>query len=228
MADITPRTPTDMKTFADLAREVLGPGETLGFGDLPRVKLPAGGGTTWELPTGEPAKHLDGIIVHRQTTRAYWPDTFGAGDTNAPACSSTDGVRGIGDPGGECASCPLAQFGSAANGNGQACRVITRLYVLPDGAPAPWVVLIPPSSAAATRRYVVGLLATRGIPYWRVRTRIGLEKAQSGAGITYSIARFTTLDVLDGAEAMAADEMHASIAAMAAAMTPATTTFEAV
>lgn len=213
--------------FAALAAEVLAPGETLGFGDLPRVKLPAGGGTAWELPTGEASKTLDGIIVHRQLTRAYWRDPFGSGESNAPTCSSTDAVRGVGEPGGDCASCQFAQFGSGANG-GQACRLITRLYVLPDGSPAPWVVLVPPSSAQAVRRYIVSLLATRGLAYWLVRTRLTLEKAQTPSGITYSVLGLTMLEALDGAEAAAADEMHRSIAAMTAAMTPATTTFEAV
>lgn len=195
--------------------DVLAPGERVTIGDIPRVRIPAGGGTTWELPTGEPARELVGVIVHRQLTRAYWPTGYGEGDTTAPACASPDAVRGYGDPGGDCAACPHAQWGSGRNG-GQACRLITHLYIRVDGAPVPWLLVLPPSSAAVVRRYIVGLLASRGVPYWRAVTAITLQRAQTGA-IAYSVPVLRTVSILEGADAAEADAEHAAVAGMAAA-----------
>lgn len=38
-------------------------------------------------------------------------------------CQSADTVLGIGDPGGECKTCPMAQFGSSGKGNSPACSL---------------------------------------------------------------------------------------------------------
>src|SRR4051794_22747688 len=110
-----------------IIQENLG-GQEIGEFDLPRVKVPAGGGRTWEIPSlggfdSEPI--LSGIVVHFKLTRAYGPtrDT----SNSPPACRSENGIVGIGDPGGHCKTCPLAQFGTAIDdqGNpapGQACN----------------------------------------------------------------------------------------------------------
>jgi hypothetical protein len=208
-------TTTGTNDLAALAAEVLAPGERLGIGDLPRVKMPAAGGTTWELPTGEPAKEIEGVIVHRQLTRAYWAVAFDGGAA-APDCSSVDAVTGVGNPGGSCATCPHSQWGSAADGRGQACRLITQLYVAVDGAPLPWVISLPPSAAAATRQYLVGLLAIHGLPYWAVRTTIRLEKRQSAQGITYSVPLFVTTRHLTPDERAAVERQRPVFAAIAA------------
>jgi hypothetical protein len=200
--------------LAELADEVLAPGERLGIADLPRVRMPAAGGTTWELPTGEPAKEIEGVIVHRQLTRAYWAADFDGG-ASAPDCSSSDAVTGIGTPGGSCATCPNAQFGSASDGRGQACRLITQLYVSVDGAPLPWVLSLPPSAATATRQYVVSLLAVHGLPYWAVRTAIRLERRQSPQGIMYSVPVFATVRHLDESERATVERMRPIFAAIA-------------
>lgn len=173
--------------------EVLAPGETLSFLDLPRLRVPAGGATTWELPDGGAAKVIEAVILHRQPTRAYWPTAFD-GATVPPACSSADAVIGIGDPGGECSRCPYAQFGSDG-GKGQACHLITRVF-LDLGGPVPWLLQVPPSGFGRLRQFVIQLALTRNLPYWGVMVRISLEKAQSASGIAYSTPAYEVANVL--------------------------------
>lgn len=176
--------------FPDLLREVLGPGAELDVFSLPRVRVPAGGGLTWELPDGTTAQTLQGTIILVRRTRAFWREPFSSGGGNPPDCWSEDAVTGRGDPGGECARCPFAQWGSATGPDGQrrrgqACRLITRVFLLPPGNLLPILIPAPPSSKKAVDSYVVSLLS-RGLAYWRVTTAIGLERARSREGIGYS------------------------------------------
>lgn len=180
-------------SLAELVREVLGPGEYLDVFSLPRLKVPAGGGLAWELPDGDVTKELVGVIIHRQLVRAYWAQPFSGGGT-PPDCQSPDAVVGYGSPGGACARCPYAQWGSAIGPNGeakpgQACRLITRIFLLPPGGLLPVFLPLPPSSHKVARRYVTDLLG-RGTPYWHVVTRIGLQRVRSREGIEYSQATF--------------------------------------
>ena len=84
--------------------------------DLERITVPAGGGTMWEVPTIDSEgvdyhKTLTGIIIGSQTGRKYWKTSFDeTGGGTPPDCFSADGVDGIGNPGGQCASCPNAKF----------------------------------------------------------------------------------------------------------------------
>ena len=85
-----------------------------------RVKLPAGGGTAFELPSAESdesemVKDITGVIVYNHPAYAYYHDKY-TGGNNPPDCGSFDGVTGIGNPGGNCADCPYNKFGS---GDGQ-------------------------------------------------------------------------------------------------------------
>lgn len=69
-----------------------------------RVKLPAGGGTAFEIPSAESdesemAKDITGVIVYNHPAYAYYRDKY-TGGNNPPDCGSFDGVTGIGNPGG--------------------------------------------------------------------------------------------------------------------------------
>ena len=77
-----------------------------------RVKLSAGGGTTFEIPSaeseeGEMVKTITGVIVYHHPAYAYYRSKY-AGGNNPPDCGSFDGRTGVGNPGGSCtgrASC---------------------------------------------------------------------------------------------------------------------------
>ena len=161
-------------------RENLG-GEDIGPGDLDRIKIPAGGGTIWEVPTVEGtdgAKELKGIIIHVSRQRAYWSNPDATGD--APECNSTDMVAGVGNPGGECLSCAFNEFGS--RGRGKACKETTLVFILREGRPLPDILSLPATSFKAFKMYRLKL----DVPYYAIETSFTLEKATSKDGNDFS------------------------------------------
>jgi len=164
-------------------------GEQVTPADLTRIKVPAGGGTTWEVPgeDGEPQpiKVLEGILVHTARRRAYWPNTNPSGEP--PACVSTDCVNGHGTPGGPCDACPFNQFGSQVKqdggaGRGKACKESRLFFLLRAGQKLPDVVVVPPGSLRATKQYLLKL----SVPYWGVLTRLTLDRVQNKDSIAYA------------------------------------------
>lgn len=156
--------------------------------DLDRVHIPVGGTTTWIVPSIEgdvETKEIEGVIIYWRDVRSYWRDPFtGAG--TPPDCASLDSDRGVGDPGGSCAVCPNAEFGShQGNGVGQACKQIRQLFILTPGSLLPTVVALPPTSIQPVRKYFLGLVA-KSLSYWHVVTKLSLEKTQNKGGIAYS------------------------------------------
>lgn len=155
--------------------------------DLTRVRIPAAGGTTWDID-GEVSSVLECIIAQWQDVRAYWPGEEFQGAT-PPQCSSLDGKQGRGEPGGECRVCPFAQWDTGKGSHGQACKAMRRLMlVLPDRL-LPAMLSLPPTSLKACTRYFVNLVSKR-TPYWQAVTHIGLEGAQTPAGVKYAVATF--------------------------------------
>lgn len=157
--------------------------------DLDRVRVPAGGGTTFEVPGLDgvaESKVLEGVIVHWRSPRAYWRESFDAtGGGTPPDCSSDDGIVGVGDPGGECGSCPMARFGSSDKGRGQACRQMRLLFMVRAGDRLPIVVVVPPSSLREVGRYFLRL-AGAGVPYYATTTRLELARTKNKDGIQYA------------------------------------------
>ena len=159
---------------------------------LPRITTPAGGGTTWAynvLGTEQTAPQLDLIVLANIHSRAYWPDPLGEGDTR-PACTSKDGVRGVGEPGGLCATCPHAQWGSSPKGTrGQACREFRVMPALVLPTLTMSLVRVPPTSARTADAYVQDL-ALAGLRVSQVITRATLVRAVNDGGITYAEVAF--------------------------------------
>lgn len=166
--------------------------------DLDRIKVPAGGGLQFDIPTLEgetQSATYEGIIVHWQEPRAYWAHSFEeSGGGSPPSCSSSDGVIGDGEfgagsehnPSGECAKCPMSQWGSAGGDRkGQACKQIRVLYAVRPDSMLPDTIVCPPTSIKPMRQYFLRL-AGRSIPFYSVITKLELERTKSGDGITYS------------------------------------------
>lgn len=176
--------------LAGYLAEALAPGETINPGDLPQIKVPHGGGTSWELPTGEVSKSLDCIVLLRQKPRAYWEKEAGE-EASPPDCQSPDGTRGYGlyggdhfspdggeilNPGGLCAKCPMDKWGSKDDeGGAKACRQRTHLSLLLPTAYLPVTLLLSPTSFLRAKQYCLGLGA-----YYKVVTRIALVASGSG------------------------------------------------
>lgn len=154
--------------------------------DLDMVKVPSGGGTTWIVPSlagDEETKAIEGIIVHIAKRRQYWASSDPTGDP--PDCYSRDMLKGIGNPGGECETCPMNQFGSAKNERGKACKEVCALFIVRASDHMPIVVNCPPGSLKNIKQYRLRL----PLPYFQVVTRLELSKVQNKDGIAYSEIR---------------------------------------
>ena len=192
--------------------------------DLDRIKVPAGGGLQFDIPTlegEEQSATYEGIIVHWQEPRAYWDISFDeSGGGTPPDCSSHDGYRGEGkfgpdseaNPTGHCDTCPMSQWGSARGGErrGQACKQMRVLFTVRPDSMLPDAVICPPTSIKQIRQYFLRL-AGRSIPYNSVVTRFKLERAQSGEGITYSRIVPSLATRLDAEQAAQAKEYGEAI-----------------
>ncbi len=192
--------------LADAMRDELG-GMDITFD---RVTIPSAGGTTFELPGELPGetdavKEFTGVILYHHPLHAFYRERF-TGGNNAPDCGSYDGMTGVGNPGGDCASCPLNQFGSGENG-GKACKNKRRIYILRECELIPLLLTLPTGSMKEFGVYIKRLLA-KGKKSQSVVTRFSLKKVSNAGGIAYSQAQFAVSRML-------ADEETRYIAAMA-------------
>ena len=190
--------------------------------DLPRIKIPAGGGLQWPVPSleGETMESvIEGVIVLARDTRAYYSQPLSEGGGNQPPdCFSADGTTGAGKPGGTCMTCPLAQYGSAPGGRGQACKQIKQVFVLRGSLLLPEVISLPPTSLKAAKQYLLKL-TSQGIPYYSVVTRVGLERTKNKQGIAYSRTTFTFVRRLTPDEVHIAQEYHEMLKPLVQKMT---------
>jgi hypothetical protein len=188
--------------------------------DLPRIKINSGT-ALWLIPDlsgDKTAPSITGVVVEARDTRVYYA-TKDAGNV-PPDCSSTDAKTGVGKPGGDCASCPLAQYDSAPDGGaGQACKQVKQLFMVRGASMLPEVVSLPPTSQKAIRKFFLGL-ATQGIPYYKCIVRIDLEKAQNAAGKVYGKAVLIFDRMLNPAEIERAEEVRGFVASFSSKVTP--------
>lgn len=180
--------PLPQLAMAELLLQNLGPGATLSLSDLDQIRIPAGGSQIWELPGVEgpqPMAEIQAIILARQDVRAYWAQEY-TGERNAPDCSSGDTITGTGTPGGACATCPHAAWGSAENGRGQACKAMIRLFLRIGDATLPTVLTLAPTSIRSFQQYMIRLSSAR-LPSYAVLSSLRLAREKNADGIAYSV-----------------------------------------
>lgn len=167
--------------------------------ELPQLKIPSAGSTFFEIDE-EPMKELQGVIVLHGPRHVYF-DTEYEGEATRPRCSSRDGLQGIwnvdeqvegedGELTGEvivknCADCPYAEFGSDKNGRGKACKEKHQIYILLNGRPLPFSLMLPVSSVGVLNAYATSLF-NKGKFLNEVLTSFTLEKTTNKTGIVYS------------------------------------------
>ena len=188
-----------------------------------RVKLPAGGGTAFEIPSAdgedsEMAKDITGVIVYNHPAFAYYHDKYNGG-SNPPDCGSFDGVSGIGNPGGSCQKCPYNKFGSG-DGQSKLCKNKRMLYILREGELFPITISLPTGSLKTFTNYVKSQLS-RGRKLNQVVTKITLKKAANASGIAFSQAVFGFVRMLTAEERAAVSGVTDTVKNYAANLTPA-------
>lgn len=190
--------------------------------DLDRLTVPAGGGTSWEIPDEDPTRKITGVIIHKQQTRSMWIKKRGEDgeEDGPPDCFSNDGKVGIGmfgagsadNPSGECVGCPMNVFGSSTSGsgNGKACKEQQQLFLLREGSILPTQISLPPTSLKGFRKFMTRLV-TKAKSYYGVTVELTLRK-EKGGGQEYSVVDFAAVSDLAPAERLAARAYGETIA----------------
>lgn len=165
---------------------------------LSRIKIPTGGVTQWAVNTltGEVMEPSLEVIICgiKGNEKVWWAETF-TGEGGPPQCYSHDGVTGWGvneigsnaEPSShDCKECPWNQWGSTKSGGpGKDCSDIAFMFFFRSDSILPEMLVVPPSSLKAVRDYSMRLMSA-GKNFRHVVTRLGLTKAKSKGGITYS------------------------------------------
>jgi len=180
-----------------------------------KIKIPSAGTITFEVPgeDGETdaVKEFYAVILYQHPLFCYYKTKY-TGGSNPPDCGSFDGKTGIGDPGGDCKSCPLNQYETAEEGKGKACKNRRRIYVLREGEVFPLLLSLPAGSLKEFTNYLKRLLS-KGKTSNSVVTRFSLQKATSSGGVVYSQAQFAVDRVLSPEEQPLIDKMSEQIRA---------------
>lgn len=156
-----------------------------------RIKVPSGGGLAFEVPGENPdepdlQKEFSAVILYHHPVLSYYKEKY-TGGTEAPDCSSMDGIGGIERETGEmklCKDCPLNQFGTGENG-GKACKTKRRIFILRAGEAFPTILTLPTASISDYSKYIMRLLS-KGKKSNQVVTKFGLKKDSNKTGITFS------------------------------------------
>ncbi len=180
---------------------------------LVQIKVPSGGGMSWAIPhpNGEQdARELVGVVLFAASPRIYYKYKIGklpAGEADnggVPDCASDDGITGYGIKGEgvavECASCPLAQWGSAVSEageltKGKACPPRKALYMLLPDRTLPVVISLPQTSVTVWDNYAMSLLNVGQMPAG-VETKLTLKREERG-GNKFSVLIATKAGDLD-------------------------------
>ena len=201
----------DREEMREVITENLGGGGGIGAFDLTRIKVPTAGGTYWAMPEAvdgterPPAKAIEGVILHTSMERSYWKNKMGSGDSPAPDCTSSDCVTGVGNPGGSCATCKFAQFGTATGddgkpGRGQACKQSVFVFMLCPESIMPVLLILPPTSIKPLKQYRIRLTGA-SMAISRVLTSLSLSKESNKGGTAYSRVDFAIAGKLTAEDA---------------------------
>jgi len=160
--------------------------------DLEKISVPTGTTVVWTrrgLGKKIIEEALEVVIIHANESRSYYSSPYEqSGGGERPDCYSDDLITGKGTPGGECATCELAEYESATQGLGQACRHIKKLFVIFKDGPMPKIIQIPPTSLRGVDDYFMDL-GSSGVPFYCVESVLTLQKAKSSVVIDIEMKR---------------------------------------
>lgn len=204
----------DPAALHELVEDNIG-AEGLNIQDLPKIKIPAGGGVAFEVDTPEgvePMKVVKGVIVGWHQARVYFDKPFGgSGSGEPPLCFSADGMVGKGDPFRtgtvavrDCRNCPLSEYGTKLDqagklGRGKACPERRVLFLMMDSDRLPHVMSVPPTSLGDMRKFFTGLVV-RGASFYGVEVELSLTKDRNKDGTEYSKVQVRATGQMDKPE----------------------------
>ena len=146
--------------LAELIKENIG--SEISIFDLPRIKVPSGGGQFWNYQTAAgpvSTPEVEGVVVYINRTKSRWDvDYDDATETTPPDCHSTDCLNGVGAPGGTCATCPFNQYESAAKGSGKACKDLADVFIITKNGIMPTAIQVPRTSLKSLKKYGITIM----------------------------------------------------------------------
>lgn len=204
----------NQENLEELIKENFGDVEITSIFD--RVKFPTGGALNFELPGEDPENpilvpEIVGVILDHHRVNAYWPGEF-TGEGNPPQCYSHDGVHGMGNPGGLCATCPLNKPGTKGEKR-KACKNMWRLFMLTSGEAFPMMLTLPPTSVGAFYKFLKAFTFKNRLKLNQAVVKVGLRRVKNANNVPYAEATFSVVEKLP-------DETYARIKAYAEAMKP--------
>ena len=134
-----------------------------------------------------PNDELSVVVIASSTERCYYDQAYDADVITSPACfaQSLDSHNltphpNVASPQHEtCTGCPMAEFGSAKQGKGPACKTYRKLVFMPADTQAENVATadlaylkVSPTSVKNWQFYCQQLVASAGIPPWAATTQI--------------------------------------------------------
>jgi hypothetical protein len=196
--------PADAAEVREITRANLGP-RGLREGELDRIKVPTGGAQSFVaqgIDGEEMLRQLECICLSWFDRRMFYrvPYEQRGKQRTPPDCSSRDGFIGIGDPGGSCPECPMADWGTdPKGGRGQWCKELRQMLILRSGHILPEIINVPPTSLKNARQYFQRL-SSRRIPYWGLVIVLRLERVDNADGVPYARMTFSSGAYLSPAE----------------------------
>lgn len=179
--------------LAQLIKENVG--EDISAFDLPRIKVPTGGGQFWGYQTAagpQSAPFIEGIITHIHRSKSRWDvDYDDATETTPPDCQSFDCVTGIGNPGGDCAACPYNQYETATKGSGKACKDLADVFIITKTGIMPTAIQVPRTSLKQLKKYGITIMDA-GLSVHDVLTKFSLH-SEKKAGKDTAIIDMTAV-----------------------------------
>jgi hypothetical protein len=138
-----------------------------------------------EIAGGE----LDVVVLTSTTERSFYDKPYDPDAITSPSCFAIgdnpkdlkphENVKEPANP--QCKDCPLAEFGTATQGKGPACKTYRRLAVIPASALATADRVasaeiasckVSPTSVKTWSKYASDLVNTSGMPIWAAVTKM--------------------------------------------------------
>lgn len=194
-----------------------------------RISVPGAGSTNWELPGGDAAKEITGVIVaQRKTTALYldendeskFPDAYSLdGKTQILAEGTVEKAArlGIPVPLTNLAKCPYYQWDSkhliGGSGKGKATREYREIYIVQPGTVFPTLVKIPSTSLVNSDSHFNALVQKAPFSLSGYESILTLEKKEQGQ-VKWSVVNFKVGDKLDDTSYLAAKELGKQVRAV--------------
>jgi hypothetical protein len=187
----------DLAQFRSIMQSVYSNSSALtshGLPDVARVAMTTQGKFKADFLGPNPVVKLSLVTTATLDYRVFYENAYDGGGGQA-GCLAIGKIIGHGKPGGLCAECELARFGSAPNGRGQACGERRMLYGhwAEDGMAIG--VDLPPTSLKPCDVYFRDLRA-RLVPFYGLVTDLTVDTSSG-----YSVVNFQPGERLTRAQA---------------------------